>query len=139
MSAGIVSACLPTMLPVISFGARFLGLKSPAGSRVGSKGYRANDKSNVFLQGGNQGNFPDTSSKGASNNFYRLPDGNSSDGTSRGAPSTALEAKLRPDSNACEYTVKCHPSSSRDDQSGDDIPLQGIRVDTKFRRSTVKN
>lgn len=149
MSAGIVSANLPTMLPVLKLVARFTGLSSiastvRAGSRptFGSKGDRSAQglASREDTNKGTRSN-PSTSSRG--DDFYRLPDETDSDGLMKGSGfgdlATASDAKLRPDTKGYELTVKTYKSNpDRDDDSGEGILLQGIRVQREFQQTTTR-
>lgn len=151
MSAGIVSANLPTMLPVLKIVARFTGLSSLAttvrggGSRptFGSKGDGSGQglASREDTTKGSRSNS-NTSSRG--DDFYRLPDEADSDGLMRGPGgfadvSTPAGAKLRPDTTGYELTVKTYKSNpDRDDDSGEGILLQGIRVQREFQQTTTR-
>lgn len=129
MAAGIISANLPTMLPALNVFLRTLGIRSRNGtSRTGgsSNPFRSTkgDKSNIS-QGDIDGAVPAPTGKRASNSvFYRLPDENDSVGSS-----STGDAKLRPDGKGYQYTVKSLAMGNRDEESGDEIPLQGIRVE----------
>lgn len=137
MSAGITSACLPTMLPVLNKVAGWFGLKSPAGTQATSRGLHSNDQHDSSKQDSNMANgVIDSSGKRNSSRFYRLPDENDSDGA-RGETTTPLELKLHPQGKGYEYTVKGE-SKDRYDDSEDDIPLQGIRVRTSIERHTAQ-
>lgn len=128
MAAGIISANLPTMLPAFNVFLRTLGIRSKNGtSRTGgtsnpfrsSKGHKSNPS-----QADTDGAVPPPTGKRASGSvFYRLPDENHS---SRSDPS---ESKFRPDAKGYQYTVKSLSSGERDEESGDEIPLHGIRVE----------
>lgn len=128
MAAGIISANLPTMLPALNVFLRTLGIRSKNGtSRTGgsSNPFRSKgDKSNIS-QGDIDGAVPAPTGKRTSNSvFYRLPDENDSVGSS-----STGDAKLRPDGKGYQYTVKSLSVGHRDEESGDEIPLQGIRVE----------
>lgn len=136
MSAGIVSACLPTLRPVILLVGQYMGLK-------GSMFRSTNDSAGMSKSGGtNLG--PVTGTRTALESkadggkeggpFYRLPDDTSASQTTTG--------NLRPD-HGYEYSVSTSgvPSRMKGDggslSSGDEIPLQGIRVDTDFKHSST--
>ncbi|KAH8908306.1 integral membrane protein [Coniochaeta sp. PMI_546] len=129
MSAGIVSACLPTMRPVIQWAARGVGIK---GGIFGSSTH----DSAAFSKNLNQsGNRLRSNADQADADFYRLPDDNAS-GKSR--EQLAADATLRPD-HGFAYAVTSKPAHVKNDKdslsSGDEIPLQGIRVHTDFKHS----
>lgn len=138
MAAGIISANLPTMLPALNVFLRSLGIRSKNGtSRTGgsSNPFRSTkgDKSNAS-QADIDGSVPVPTGKRASNSvFYRLPDENDSTGSAAGS------AELRSDVKGYQYTVKSRSVGDRDEESGDEIPLQGIRVDkdTSVERSAA--
>jgi hypothetical protein len=125
MAAGIISANLPTMLPALNLFLRMLGIRtrngtSPTGS---SNPFRSKDKS-MNSQGDMEGAVPPPTGKRASGTvFYRLPDENTS------SHSTPGGGKLRPDSKTYQYTVQSLTPGERDEESGDEIPLHGIRVE----------
>lgn len=131
MSAGLISACLPTMLPIVNALLQLLGIKSNS--------TYINEPSDSDTNGTTKVSHSRTSntkdSKATNNNFYRLPDGNHSEGESGTNTSAPAAVDLRRDDLAYERSVKCHPRGSKDDSSGDEIPLKGIRVKTEFMRS----
>ncbi|KAM0432971.1 hypothetical protein ACHAPT_004676 [Fusarium lateritium] len=149
MSAGIVSANLPTMLPVLKLVARFTGLSSLAGTvrassrpTFGSKGDRS-AKGLASREDTNTGRISDSNSSSRGNEFYRLPDETDSDGLMKGTGfgdlPTPSDAKLRPDTKGYELTVKTYKSNpDRDDDSGEGILLQGIRVQREFEQTTTR-
>jgi hypothetical protein len=126
MAAGIISANLPTMLPALNVFLRMLGIRSKDGSsRTGSSNpFRSKgDRSNTS-QMDTDGAIPPPNGKRTSNTvFYRLPDENDSTRSGRD------QAGLRPDVKAYQYTVESLSHGERDEGSGDEIPLHGIRVD----------
>ncbi|KAM0563171.1 hypothetical protein ACHAPJ_000887 [Fusarium lateritium] len=148
MSAGIVSANLPTMLPVLRLFAKFTGLSSLAStvrSNVrptygGSKGERSTKglKSHEDSGAGRSSNSGSTSS----NNFYRLPDENDSAGLIKGATFTETTAqvnsKLRPDMEGYELTTKTYKSTPESGNDSSEEILQGIRVHTEFQQTTTR-
>ncbi|KAH8686414.1 hypothetical protein BGZ61DRAFT_454454 [Ilyonectria robusta] len=143
MSAGIVSANLPTMLPVLRLFARYTGLQSLVGTVRGSASRSKADRS-AFSKGTSREDAearpaPNAEPNGRGDAFYRLPDDTESDGTVKKANSalSPVVDDLRPDIKGYEFTVKSYKSNTdRGDESGDEIPLQGIRVQRQFRRST---
>lgn len=135
MAAGIISANLPTMLPALNVFLRMLGIRSKNGSSRNNSSYpfRSKDKSNLS-QSDMEGAVPPPTGKRASGTvFYRLPDENNSSRLAPGAD------KLRPDSKTYRYTLESLPPKERDEESGDEIPLHGIRVEkqTVAERSNV--
>jgi hypothetical protein len=143
MSAGITSACLPTLLPIVNAIARSLGFKSPLAKR-GRPGNPSKDASNFSgLQSGPSGRDVLGSGKmGNIDNFYRLPDEtDSSDApaaATRSASSTPIQSKLRPDGKDYEHEYTVTTNHLKPEESEDDIPLQGIRVKKAFERSTIE-
>lgn len=139
MSAGITSACLPTMLPVVNLLARLFGIKTPMSTAASSQGLRSNDQSCTAGKLSRTGNPPELNKKRASDNFYRLPDEtDSGDEPARTNLSTPIESKLGPNVKGYEYTVKSMSRGDRDEESRDDTPLHGIKVQKVFGRSTAK-
>ncbi|KAM5347852.1 hypothetical protein ACJ41O_007676 [Fusarium nematophilum] len=151
MSAGIVSANLPTMLPVLKLVARYTGLSSLAGTVRGTSlpGFSSKTERStkgMASSGGNTetGRMSDSNASSRGNAFYRLPDETDSDGLVKGAafgnPALPVDAKLRPDVNGYELTVKTYKSSNtdRDDDSGEGILLHGIRVQREFQQTTTQ-
>jgi hypothetical protein len=139
MAAGIISANLPTMLPALNVFLRMLGIRSKDGSsRSGSSNpFRSKgDRSNATSQLDIDGAVPPPNGKRASNTvFYRLPDENDSTRSGR------EQGGLRPDVKAYQYTVESLSHGERDEGSGDEIPLHGIRVDkdtTVMERSSAR-
>ena len=137
MSAGIVSACLPTLQPVLAWCVSKLGIKrtlitsrgGTTGNTSGSKAFgqsatdSVSDRTEVELQRARKG------SAGAV--FYRLPDGQAS-----GDPTQAVDSELRP-THGHRYTVTSRPvHGDGESLSGDEVPLHGIRVHTEFKQST---
>ncbi|KAB5545510.1 hypothetical protein GE09DRAFT_1131405 [Coniochaeta sp. 2T2.1] len=131
MSAGIVSACLPTMRPVIQWAARGVGIKG--GLFGNSEHDSAAFSKNLNVSGNRLRSNPGTTTDA---DFYRLPD----DGASgKSKEQLAADARLRPE-HGFGYSVTSKPAnSSKGDKdslsSGDEIPLQGIRVQRDFKHS----
>ncbi|KAH6884890.1 hypothetical protein B0T10DRAFT_492944 [Thelonectria olida] len=147
MSAGIISACLPTMLPVMKFFLRITGLgrllSTVNGSSVPVFGSRTGTStkglSSQINPDSRQGTTSDSNGRGDS--FYRLPDETDSDGLGKSGgivtTAAAADAKLRPDTQGYQFTVNSFKSTSdQGNESGDDIPLHGIRVQKKFHQAT---
>ncbi|KAH7126037.1 hypothetical protein EDB81DRAFT_203112 [Dactylonectria macrodidyma] len=142
MSAGIISACLPTMLPVLRIFIRYTGLQALAGTVRGSASRSKTDHS-AFSNGVDSRQdvearpAPTSEPNARGDVFYRLPDDNGSDGLGQSGRGTPGVDDLRPDVKGFEFTVKSYKSNTdRGDDSGDEIPLQGIRVQKDFRRTT---
>jgi len=140
MSAGIVSACLPTLGPVFAVCANKLGIKR---SLLTTRGERTNNTSSskTFAGQSGTGSMRDgadlelqkarKASGGAG--FYRLPDSEMSGDTAR-----APDAELRP-KHGYGYTVTSQPTKGDGESlSGDEVPLHGIRVHTDFKQSTAE-
>ena len=143
MSAGIISACLPTMLPVFNVVFRKLGLKAdPNSTRNGSATdlWSKWSKSGTSRQNHTSGVAPNPdSTKSKDNLFYKLPDENSSIAT-RGTESETLatpnNARLRPDVKGYKYSIKSLSQEERNGADENGIPLGTIRVESAFERST---
>lgn len=138
MSAGIISACLPTLGPVMAFCAGKLGIKRTLlSSRNGGTTHASSsknfahsataslsDRTEVELQKSS------TSRKDGAGAFYRLPDGQMS-----GETAGAVDSDLRP-KHGYKYTVTSQPGKGDGASlSGDEVPLHGIRVHTDFKQS----
>jgi hypothetical protein len=126
MSAGIVSACLPTMKPALQFFVRKLGIKGSMFDLFPSElstnhtnGPVAVDTTNSTRQG--------LARKESQGPFYRLPDGTQ----------MPVDAKLRPE-HGYEYTVSSFPGTrgEGDSLSGDEVPLHNIHVKKDFSQET---
>ncbi|KAM0723493.1 hypothetical protein Q7P37_000480 [Cladosporium fusiforme] len=132
MAAGIISANLPTTLPAMNVFLRWIGIKNADGSMTSNSFFRSTKNksmdSNNVLSGSNV--------KTTDSQFYRLSDDTGSD-LRRQETGTPIEGKLRPEAKGYQYTVQ---SFARDEESGDEIPLNGIRVqkETAFERSAKK-
>jgi hypothetical protein len=136
------------MRPVILIVGRAMGLKgsifrstnaSTGASRINS----ANPLSTIRKPRTQNGEIESKADGGKEGGpFYRLPD----DGLSTGSGHTM--DKLRPDMGGYEYSVSTSAGAggmplqkSKGDgdslSSGDEIPLQGIRVDTDFKHTST--
>lgn len=125
MSAGIVSACLPTLKPALQFFVRKLGIKGSAFDLFPSEQSKTrtnhNDDqvtANILGRGVGQ--------SGSQGSFYHLQDGTR----------MPVNDKLRPDEHGYEYTVSSVP---RDTEgvgylSSDEVPLHNIHVKRGFRQ-----
>ena len=127
MAAGIVSACLPTMLPALNIFLRMVGIRSQNGStnRSSTNPFQSSrgNKSNVSRAEAD-GAVPAPDSKRVSATaFYRLPDENDSMG------SGDCDKDLRIDGKGYQYTVESMAPIGPGEESGDEIPLHGIRVE----------
>ncbi|KAK7417437.1 hypothetical protein QQX98_004556 [Neonectria punicea] len=148
MSAGIISANLPTLLPVLRIFFRYTGLQRLAGTvrSTSRSGFGSKTDRSAFSKGLSSGEdaeariVPPSEANGRGDMFYRLPDETESDGVAKGndlGPKSPVDAPLRPDVKGYEFTVKSFKSSTdRSDDSGDEIPLHSIRVQRQFRQST---
>jgi hypothetical protein len=131
MSTGIVSACLPTLRPVMQWAGRGVGMK---GGIFGSSHHQ---QSASFSKTGDQSANRLRSNPNPTNaDFFRLAD----DGASGRSAEPVLPAavELRPQ-HGFQYAVASGPGKTKDEvdslSSGDDIPLHGIRVQTEFNHS----
>ena len=136
MSAGIVSACLPTLGPVMSFVFRSIGIKrSLLGTRHGvtaniSSSKNLGQSATPSLSDRTDVDLQKSTKKDTAGAFYRLSDGQVSAETTR-----AVDADLRPD-HGYGYSVTSQPTKGDGASlSGDEVPLHGIRVHTQFKRS----
>ncbi|KAH6631346.1 hypothetical protein F5144DRAFT_531946 [Chaetomium tenue] len=141
MSAGIVSACLPTLGPVMALGAAKLGIKRTiltsrgGGGTTGASSRNFGGKSTTpSLSDRTEVELQKSTKKDNAGTFYRLPDDQVSGDTSRG-----VDADLRPE-HGYGYTVTSRPAGAKADGaslSGDEVPLHGIRVQKDFKQSAV--
>ncbi|KAM0492942.1 hypothetical protein ACHAP8_009606 [Fusarium lateritium] len=143
MSAGIVSANLPTMLPVLRLVAKFTGLSSFA-STIRSGQRSKGEQSTKGLQSTNnhKTHISNNSGSVSSNNFYRLNDENDSTEIIKGANFTEsaapVDASLRPDIQGFELTTKTYNARADGNNSSSEEILQGIRVHREFHQSTTQ-
>jgi len=123
MSAGIVSACLPTMLPLINRFMGLLGFKNSGNTTVGS--------TDVSEMASRQARRP--TKNRLSTSFERLSDDLDSQGKA------ISESDLRPDAAKNSYRYAVHTVADHEREgSADDIPLRGIRVETEIEHSAAK-
>ncbi|KAK4165536.1 hypothetical protein QBC43DRAFT_234787 [Cladorrhinum sp. PSN259] len=134
MSAGIVSACLPTFRPVMQWAGRSVGIKEGVfGSSLGqSEAFSNNLDKSGNRQRSNLGTTGDE--------FYRLDDDAASGRqTADGQPK---DAQLRPQ-HGFTYQVSSTPGRSKSEaasiSSGDEVPLQGIRVHRDFKSDVERD
>ncbi|KAK1716691.1 hypothetical protein CaCOL14_000394 [Colletotrichum acutatum] len=155
MSAGIVSACLPTIRPAVQRIVRACGFKGSMGGMFrsttalgfGSSKNKSNFSNGMSSQdphttnGGSQiaRNLSTTKHGAGEDAFYRLPDDNGSEGTSRQPTPPLEDSKLRPDTTGFGYSVSSYPVKERDDKSEDEIPLHAIRVQRDFKHTTERS
>jgi hypothetical protein len=142
MAAGIVSACLPTMLPALNVFLRVVGIKSQNGSglnRSSMNPFSSKGNKSTISRAEADGAVPTPDNKRTSATaFYRLPDENDSMG------SGDCDQILGPEGKGYQYTVKSLAPTGPDEESGDEIPLHGIRVErdttleTSNRRSNSR-
>ncbi|KAK9442530.1 hypothetical protein VB005_03593 [Metarhizium brunneum] len=156
MSAGIVSACLPTLLPIALCCARAFGFTRTASvpSREtnapptfgGSGGNKTKLKSGLnTLTNFSTRDGDDDGHQGEESPFCRMPDNAESESVISHAvdsrsetPEAALEPSLRPDmKKGYGHSVKSYTAKG-DGSHDDDIPLQGIRVQRDFTSSTSR-
>lgn len=132
MSAGIVSACLPVLRPVIQWAGRAVGLKG--GIFVSSLGPSAAFSKDLDHHS-SANRLRSTAGDRADAEFYRLPDDNTS---RRTAEHAGADVGLRPE-HGFSYAVTSKAGKTKGEQdslsSGDEIPLQGIHVHTDFQHS----
>jgi hypothetical protein len=127
MAAGIVSACLPTMLPALNVLLRVVGIRSQDGSSLNRSSINPFQSSrgnkSTTSRAETDGAAPTRDSRRVSATaFYRLPDENDSVG------SGDCDKVLGPEGKSYQYTVKSLAPVGPDEESGDEIPLHGIRV-----------
>ncbi|CAM1504280.1 Fc.00g018710.m01.CDS01 [Cosmosporella sp. VM-42] len=134
MSAGIVSACLPTLKPALTFFARHMGFSGFVSRHFmtmnGSSGTRGSVPSHMRSASGHRDDTSDVdlvhnTGKG---DFYRLDD-------DIGLQASASDPKLRPE-HGYSQTVTTRPMRGEvDSWTGDEVPLQGIRIQRDFKQS----
>lgn len=132
MSAGITSACLPTLRPTLVFVSKVLGLSiftsRNAYSTGRSRGANTDSQGRVVQTIGSEltsGSHIQKGQKGLKvqkDAFYRLDDGSTESPTDKG---------LRPP-HGNEYSVATWRDSST---SVDEIPLHSIRVQTDLKQT----
>ncbi|VUC20934.1 unnamed protein product [Clonostachys rosea] len=142
MSAGIVSANLPTMLPVLVYLGRLIGIHTTQIEKSGS-GSRLHD-----FDSSKSGRFDSNTAVGTPNSgnpFYRLCDEATSASGDMGAE-RAPGVSSRKESNfqylgdirEQQRKVTCYAGKvAVIDKHADDIPLQGIWVKKEFSRAST--
>lgn len=137
MSAGIVSACLPTLRPALQAIVRLLGIQGalPALLRSRttpmSKTGQSNPSQNELTKG-HPASGVGHSAHSRRHSFYYLPDEADSAG---GQPMTPerLDASLRPEYDHGHMVTNVLGAKGRNvDNASDEIPLHGIRVQKDF-------
>ncbi|KAL8371689.1 hypothetical protein RB595_001476 [Gaeumannomyces hyphopodioides] len=186
ISAGIISACLPTLRPVIHLLARAVGITGSLGGlfRGATRGTHGSDSKDdaysrgtgtpapgsrldhkshavsstlVTTSGEEDDDFNNSSTSGPKacripsfkSPFQRLPDEQSGAEAGYGVNTSGMggnpakmpsEAALRPDVTGFAFTVSSQgeggTKSERDDDSGDEIPLHGIKVQRTYMSSS---
>lgn len=135
MSAGIVSACLPTLRPALRLGARLLGFngKLPAlfRSTNGQTSKISNPTTGPSRLDDSTTTIIQQTERPKRHSFYHLPD--ETDST---AEQARMDASFRPD-YAKTYTNVLGPRVNGR-LSGDEIPLNGIRVDREFTQTSKR-
>ncbi|PYH47634.1 uncharacterized protein BP01DRAFT_390152 [Aspergillus saccharolyticus JOP 1030-1] len=148
MSAGIVSACLPTIRPALQLGARLLGIQAVMPAIFRSTGHSANHlsvKSEATQLGSRHvaaGDIPlstsgaggTTSSTGpvVRHSFYHLPD--EAELSEIDSLPRKMEASLRPKHDRGQTVTKIRGRTSVASGEDDLLPLHGIRVQKDFRQ-----
>ena len=122
MSAGIVSACLPTLKPALQFFVRKLGIKGSIFDLFPSEqstSHTNHTEDQNTATGGGRG--PERN--GSQGPFYRLQDGTQK----------PIDTKLRPD-HTYDYTVSKVPGDKDGLSyvSGDEVPPHSIHVSQAF-------
>ncbi|KAJ5888159.1 hypothetical protein N7495_008200 [Penicillium taxi] len=135
MSAGIVSANLPTIRPAIRFGARLLGLDGIFGSLLRSSGETNGPLSK------NAATRPSATLKSTTtiintvesgrHSFYQL-----SDDSESGGGETLRDTSFRPDGDYSKTYTKVVGPRASNNRGVEDIQLTGIRVDRDFTQTT---
>jgi hypothetical protein len=159
MSAGIVSACLPTLRPAFAFFFRVLGLRSvmPSLLRAGPSRTASTSKLNSHTAGhsrngrgvsggGGSASAPSNIDLVRANrrSFYHLPEDESDSSESQ---PRVDGAQFRPEYDSMKTTTVVHGRERKEIEedndrwmmggrnghgNGNDVPLQGIRVQTEF-------
>jgi hypothetical protein len=138
MSAGIISACLPTMRPAIHLIARKMGLKVSITGLIRGNEKSTSSRTGHSINNGQVAMDPPVRlehSKNASQGagmFYRLPDNGSGGSETLPIP---MQAKLRPE-HGYVYTVSSVPGNRDSTGSGNEIPLGCIGVQKDFKQTT---
>ena len=132
MSAGIISACLPTLRPAFEFFIRVLKIKGPLdGLFHTSAETTLVSKTGRSTTGGGASTLnatPTHGRKGSEAGFYRLSDENKS-----AESGNAADKNLRPNHGyGYSVTTESRGREAKGIDESDEIPLQGIRVHKDF-------
>jgi hypothetical protein len=130
MSAGIVSACLPTLRPALQLAARALGIQ-----RFMPALLQSHQEKLVKSAASNAPSAGQDSALAAAprHSFYHLSDESDSDGRralTQGHAHTSLDAALRPDYDRSHTVTDVRGRSVNG--SAEEISLSGIRVQKEF-------
>lgn len=133
MSAGIVSACLPTLRPVLFLFARKLGIQKSFGffRSESSAALTKNSRQNL---GNGVRSVDDPTANGGKKAgqrlFYRLPDDSTSAEQNR--VKTSFYPTVADHMYVNTVTSGTRQEGASDTASGDEVPLQSIRVKKDF-------
>ncbi|KAJ5228573.1 hypothetical protein N7489_009281 [Penicillium chrysogenum] len=135
MSAGIVSANLPTIRPALRFIARMLGVHGSVMALFKSTNRTTAKTTDPATQPSGTGESTSTiiqhTKHPKRHSFYHLPDDHNSAGEQ-----TRMDASFRPDYDQGKtYTNVLGPRAG-EHSDGDEIPLTEIRVDKEFTQTT---
>ncbi|KAJ5045649.1 hypothetical protein EN45_030710 [Penicillium chrysogenum] len=135
MSAGIVSANLPTIRPALRFIARMLGVHGSVMALFKSTNRTTAKTTDPATQPSGTGESTSTiiqhTKHPKRHSFYHLPDDHNSAGEQ-----SRMDASFRPDYDQGKtYTNVLGPRAG-DHSDGDEIPLTEIRVDKEFTQTT---
>ncbi|KAL4811894.1 hypothetical protein BDW67DRAFT_189207 [Aspergillus spinulosporus] len=130
MSAGIVSACLPTLRPAFHFFFRVLGLQSimPSMLRTGRSQTATTNIGGNDVSLGTSKTAQTSAGRANRRSFYHLPDENDSLGSEHGHGSPPF----RPEYDSAHTRIVVRGKGQEGDLTGDQVPLQGIRVQREF-------
>ncbi|PWY64259.1 integral membrane protein [Aspergillus heteromorphus CBS 117.55] len=134
MSAGIVSACLPTVRPALQLAVRKLGIQSamPAFFRSRSSPLSKTDPTQVPVDSTNStAGITASANRARRHSFYHLPDDLAVADTI--SPQIKLDTALRPkhDRGLTVTNIRGNRDRISSDEE-DEIPLHGIRVQKDF-------
>ncbi|KAJ9487098.1 hypothetical protein VN97_g6224 [Penicillium thymicola] len=135
MSAGIVSANLPTIRPALRFIARMLGINGRVMALFKSTNRTTAKNSDAVTQPSGAGESTSTiiqhNKHSKRHSFYHLPDDPNSVGEQ-----AQMDTSFRPDYDNAKTYTNVLGSRVGDHSDGDDIPLTEIRVDKEFTQTT---
>ncbi|ORY57802.1 uncharacterized protein BCR38DRAFT_353991 [Pseudomassariella vexata] len=137
MSAGIISACLPTMGPAFILVARILGVSKVLGlttnRSVNALPSRNHSKlnRNPQLNGGANGRNRKEGGNDIEDGFFRLSD----DTNASRVGDTTGDVRLRPEHDVgFQSSTAVATKGEADSWSGDEVPLRRIRVQTDVKQ-----